>query len=202
MHQTTMLLIVLMLVLVGCGPNDVSQGIPVTVIVRQTVIAKETVLVMVTATSVPPAPRPSSATPEVSSTPKTTDTPRPTNTPVPTASPKPLSDLTFAMIRAKHQALTDVQWQAYAATLRGLRVRWSGWVFEAQDTSLRGPELMIDVDPPSPSGTQDCFVPVPKADILKYNRGQLVTWEGDIESVSVHPILSVVVEFAKGAIVR
>ena len=112
------------------------------------------------------------------------NTPKPSPAPTNTATPKPIAKLTFGEIRANKESMTDAQWDNYCKPLIGQRVQWTGWVDEAKDKGNHG-ELWIDMDSPDEVlSLQDLYFDVPKEDVLKYNKDQKVTFEGDINSIS------------------
>ena len=79
--------------------------------------------------------------------------------------------------------MTDAQWDDYCKPLVGLRVRWTGWVDGAKDYTSYG-ELLVDMDPPEEVlRSYDVSFRIPKSDILKYNKDQKITFEGDIQNL-------------------
>jgi hypothetical protein len=103
---------------------------------------------------------------------------RPTATPRPSPTPKPIAELTWEEIKGNRETMTDAQWDAYAPTLRGLRVEWTGWVTEAKADGT----LWIDMDPPGTFlSVQDVYIKVPRDTVLGYGKDQEITFQGDIQ---------------------
>jgi len=107
---------------------------------------------------------------------------KPSATPKPSPTPKPIADLDFFEIRDQNSKLTEAQWEAYIKPLIGQRVRWTGYVTEVEDKGSKG-YLWLDMDPPGSLSVQDLYLDIPKEDILKYNKDQKITFEGDLERI-------------------
>ncbi len=107
--------------------------------------------------------------------PKKADTPAPRPTPT-----KNLSSIQFAHIRDKHDTSTAVQWSDYRDKLAGVRVQWSGWVAEVKASG----EVWVDMDSPDAFSIQDVYFRIPQEDARKYNKGQKITFTGEIDVVT------------------
>ncbi len=106
--------------------------------------------------------------------------PQASRTPVRTATPKPLSSVTYDEILSHRQNDTEAQWAEYQKGLIGLRVRWSGWVEQVQESGA----ILIDMEAPDvPLSWQEVRLPIPAGDATKYNKDEKLTWEGDLQSV-------------------
>lgn len=90
-----------------------------------------------------------------------------------------VSGLTYQAIQNKRDASTDVQWDTYADSIRGVRVHWSGYVLDAKASG----EIWIDMDSPdSLLSVQEVYIEVPREDVSKYSKGQKITFTGTIRS--------------------
>ncbi len=110
--------------------------------------------------------------------------PAATATPKPTPTPKPIADIVFVEVRDKRAAMTDAQWDNYRKPLIGQRVEWVGWVSDVDDKGSRG-KILVDMDPPDTFlSTFDVSFYIPKEEVLKYNKDQEITFQGDIDSIT------------------
>jgi len=118
--------------------------------------------------------------------PPPTDRPEPTATPLPTATAGPL-DLTAAELRRQWETLTDVQIEAYEASLIGQRVRWSCPVMEVYS----GGRVALDCETGDEFTNCMARFRVSDAEALKYNKGDMVTFEGRIAGIETFLLFGV-----------
>jgi hypothetical protein len=115
-----------------------------------------------------------------------TPTAQNTSIPAPTTPPAPEAPA-YADIAVKKASMTDAQWSAYADTLKGNHItNWQGTVLDVSQRILSD-DYNIQVDLDSKGGSlnvAEALVDVPKADALKVEKGQAITFSGTIESVN------------------
>jgi len=114
--------------------------------------------------------------------PSPTAPPTVTQTPAPTETPKPklaldgkteLWDMTPAQVRAEWDKLTRVQQKEYAQTLVGKTVRWQAEVYDVYE----GGSVRVYFEKEPKQDLIGADIKVPKADLLKLNKGQQITFE-------------------------
>lgn len=106
----------------------------------------------------------------------------------------------YAEIAAKREGATDVQWDAYAATLAGLQATdWPALVTEV--TGKPGDyEVKVDLDNNADFSIQDATIETADEGVAAFGKGARVLVSGVIEEVR-SPMGMIVVEFADGATV-
>jgi len=113
--------------------------------------------------------------------------PRPAPVPERTKSavvePRPSAALDYRYIRWTMKAMTEAQWKAYARSLQGQKVTWSGWVEDVNEKFFGGYELWVDMDPPTDEfSVQDVTFDISADLAMKLQKDQVVKFEGVIES--------------------
>lgn len=105
--------------------------------------------------------------------------------PAPVPATVPVStDLAFINIRRAMETQTDLQFEEYARSLKGKRIRWRGYVEEVREKMFGGYEVWIDMDPPhAPLSVQDVTFAVPKAQALRLDKDDSLLFEGTIARV-------------------
>lgn len=106
------------------------------------------------------------------------------NSLVPTPTSKPISDIYFMDIQSYHDQNTDLAWNDYLDGIKGMRVRWTGYVDDVAKDVLGTNYVWVCVDSIKCDldGKAYFSYPVDKARSLK--KGQKVAFEGDIASAS------------------
>ena len=83
------------------------------------------------------------------------------------------------------KSMTDAQFKAYARSLEGTKIRWTGYVEDVKETSSGDYKLLVDMDPPSVLfSVYEVSFKVPSSVALSLNKDQQVEFEGVISSVS------------------
>lgn len=100
-----------------------------------------------------------------------------TSTPsrTPTATP---SDLTFDEIERKYHELTDAQWDDYAYSIKGVRIRWIGKVAEVTESRT----AYLDVGQSFP--TSVFLEDIPFEIAKQLNKGERIQFEGTINNAT------------------
>jgi len=90
----------------------------------------------------------------------------------------------FFTIRNNIERMTEAQWKAYVRSLKGKRVKWTGWVEDVNEKWIGGYELLVDMDSPDAFlSVYDLSFDIPDDLALKLNKDQRVSFEGDISHV-------------------
>jgi len=106
--------------------------------------------------------------------------PNQTETPSPT---KEISDITYYSILNKFNTLTDVQWKDYVRSINGERVHWVGTVNDVAENEFLGAvSYQVNICMSSYPCVQDVWFTLSKEASLQLNKGQKITFDGDIES--------------------
>ncbi len=101
-------------------------------------------------------------------------------TPAPT---KEISDITYYSILNKYNTLTDVQWKEYVRSINGERVHWVGIINDVAENDFLGSvSYQVNICMNSYPCVQDVWFTLSKEASLQLNKGQEITFEGDIES--------------------
>jgi hypothetical protein len=81
--------------------------------------------------------------------------------------------------------MTDAQFKAYAQSLEGKKIRWTGYVEDVKGTSSGDYELLVDMDGPNVLfSVYEISFKVPSSVALSLNKDKQVEFEGIISSVS------------------
>jgi hypothetical protein len=92
--------------------------------------------------------------------------------------------LTYPEIRNAAENLTSLQWNDYAQSLKGKRVRWQGWVSQSKEKFFGGYEVLVDMDPPGTVlSVQDVYFDVDEGTARALNLNQPIRFEGTIRNV-------------------
>lgn len=108
-----------------------------------------------------------------------------TNSSVP-AAPAALAP-PYKDIVAKKDTLTDAQWDAYAETLKGLRIEnWQGTILNVDNKLFSNDVFQVDIDLDGEGGSlnvAEANIDVSQADALKMSKGQEITLSGNIKQI-------------------
>jgi len=97
----------------------------------------------------------------------------------------PLSSVIYTEIRNSMKSMTDAQFKAYARSLEGKKIRWTGYVEDVKETSSADYKLLVDMDAPEVLfSVYEVSFEVPSLVALSLNKDQQVEFEGIISSVS------------------
>jgi hypothetical protein len=123
----------------------------------------------------------------------------PVETPALNPNEKPRdTGLTFQMIKDKTLELTDVQFVDYAATLKGRKITWSGWIEDVIVGSSGGYEAMIDFDSPEITfSLADIHIPISESLAKKFTKNQRVTFTATIRSVTYYLAPNIILDNVK-----
>ncbi len=98
--------------------------------------------------------------------------------------PKQVSNITWQEIKANREIMTDAQWNEYEKTIVGKRVHWVGFISEVADDITGTNYVWVCIY------SADCeynflervYFEYPVDKSLALQKGQQITFEGDIES--------------------
>lgn len=93
---------------------------------------------------------------------------------------QPLSNLTYEQIDAKARKMSDMNFEEYAKSLVGQRVKWTGFVTDVKKETFGDCEVMVDMDR---SGVQDVYVDIDCKRASEYDQRDKITFEGPVTSV-------------------
>jgi hypothetical protein len=85
-------------------------------------------------------------------------------------------------VKNKQKALTEVQFDEYLLTLKGIEVNWRGKVLDVEKTWLSD-NYTIKIDITNDNLTNARFVGLKKEHALTLNKGQEYNFAGEIKSV-------------------
>ena len=93
-----------------------------------------------------------------------------------------LSTLTYQEIVNKSNYLTQAQWKEYTQEISGQRIHWTGYVNDVSEHSFLGSTWYdVDICMISYPCVQDAVFTYPKEISLQLNKGQKITFEGDLD---------------------
>ena len=95
--------------------------------------------------------------------------------------PPPAHAVEFEVIRANLNRMTSVEWHAYAKSLEGQRVSWTGRVHDVQEKWFLGFYVFVEME--AGGGTDVSLQDVPEALAKSLRKGQVVHFSGRIDSV-------------------
>lgn len=107
--------------------------------------------------------------------------------PLPTKSvtiPKAVSNLQYTTIRDNMQLMTEAQFSLYIDSIRGTRIRWTGWIDDVKRKSTDKFEASIDMDNPKTLSIPEIWFFVPESLVSKLSTDCQVTFEGEIKDAS------------------
>lgn len=96
----------------------------------------------------------------------------------------PVTDISFHEVRRNKENMTDLQWEEYAKSIKGKRIRWSGYVEEVKSKFFGGYQVLVDMDPPHDKmSVQDVYLDkVTKEQALSLEKDNPIEFEGTISS--------------------
>lgn len=96
----------------------------------------------------------------------------------------PISSLSFKEIRLNMESMTDLQFEEYAKSNKGKRIKWEGYVEEVSEKLFGGYEVLVDMDSPNvPMSIQDVTFELSKKQAILLKKDSRVVFEGTITSV-------------------
>jgi len=80
--------------------------------------------------------------------------------------------------------MTDIQFEEYAKSLKGKRVRWKGYVEDVTEKFFGGYKVLVDMDSPNdPISVQDVTFDVSKEQAISLTKDDKIEFEGTISLV-------------------
>lgn len=96
---------------------------------------------------------------------------------------KPISNINYFQIRKYMENKTELQFDEYAKTLIGHRIKWHGWIENVDSKIFGGYVTYIDMDAPNSISIQDVSFDVSQKLALSLQKGKKITFTGDIETI-------------------
>ncbi len=106
--------------------------------------------------------------------------------PLPTSKATGSQTIPYSQVRHNEEHLTDIQWDVYSNQIAGSRIKWTGWVDDAQEEFWGDACLVfVDMDSPSePFSLYDVIITQQKAKALQLTKGRRITFWATIDKTT------------------